>query len=119
MCVIFVPPARNLVAEVSIPAPVTYTPAGACGRLIKIVAVHCGMKNNIIRHFIKLGVELKVVPWDYDFTNEDYDGMVFGREFRVLALSACVCAKPNDAKKCCIDSANLNHTMWTFYFLIV
>ena len=79
--------ARNLVAEVSIPAPVTYTPAGACGRLIKIVAVHCGMKNNIIRHFIKLGVELKVVPWDYDFTNEDYDGMC------VTDNSACFVCK--------------------------
>lgn len=111
---------RNLVAEVSIRAPVTYIPIGACGRLIKIIAVHCGMKNNIIRHFIKLGVELKVVPWDFDFTNEDYDGMFFPLVFARVSLfeyDTVRKVQPNDAKKCCIDSANLNQTMWTLYFL--
>eukprot|EP00455_Lapot_gusevi_P002905 TRINITY_DN1119_c0_g1_i4.p1 TRINITY_DN1119_c0_g1~~TRINITY_DN1119_c0_g1_i4.p1 ORF type:complete len:1506 (-),score=632.79 TRINITY_DN1119_c0_g1_i4:111-4553(-) len=66
------PNTRNLVAEVSVPAPVIYTTPHAT---IKIVAVHCGMKYNIIRSFLRLGVELKVVPWDYDFTNEEYDGL--------------------------------------------
>ena len=33
------------------------------------------MKNNIIRKFLSLGVHLKIVPWDYDFTNEEYDGV--------------------------------------------
>jgi len=42
----------------------------------KIIAVDCGMKYNIIRELLKMGdVTIKVVPWDYDFTNEDYDGL--------------------------------------------
>eukprot|EP00966_Prymnesium_polylepis_P304957 7046241-Prymnesium_polylepis.1 len=33
------------------------------------------MKVNIIRYFMTKGVELYVVPWDYDFTAEEYDGL--------------------------------------------
>jgi carbamoylphosphate synthase small subunit len=33
-------------------------------------------KYNQIRCFVNRGVELKVVPWDYDILNEeDYDGL--------------------------------------------
>ena len=67
------PNTRNLVAEVSIPKPIVYNEGKGNG--IKIIAVHCGMKNNIIRKFLSMGVTLKIVPWDYDFTNEDYDGL--------------------------------------------
>jgi carbamoyl-phosphate synthase small subunit len=64
------PNTRNLVAEVSRKEAVTY------GRgKIKILGIDCGMKNNIIRYFCKKGVEFKVVPWDYDITNENYDGL--------------------------------------------
>jgi len=60
------PNARNLVAEVSIKRPVTY----GRGR-VKIVAVDCGMKYNIIRYFVHhCGVTLKVVPWDWDLESE-------------------------------------------------
>ena len=67
------PNLRNLVAEVSIPKPITFGAKNGNG--IKIIAVHCGMKNNIIRKFLSLGVTLTIVPWDYDFTNDDYDGL--------------------------------------------
>lgn len=33
----------------------------------RIVAIDCGMKYNIMRCFARRGVELTVVPYDYDF----------------------------------------------------
>ncbi|XP_067844338.1 carbamoyl-phosphate synthase [ammonia], mitochondrial [Heptranchias perlo] len=45
------------------------------GNPIKIVAVDCGVKHNIIRLLVKRGVELHLVPWDYDFSNMEYDGL--------------------------------------------
>ncbi|KAI8324514.1 carbamoyl-phosphate synth [Martensiomyces pterosporus] len=70
------PNATNLVAEVSCKEPKLYTPAPeaalkrADGKTVRIVAVDIGMKYNQIRCFVKRGVELLVVPWDYDFLAE-------------------------------------------------
>lgn len=36
---------------------------------------HGPQKYNQIRNFTKRGVEALVVPWDYDFTQETYDGL--------------------------------------------
>jgi len=33
------------------------------------------MKFNIIRQLMRFDITLKVVPWNYDYTNEDYDGL--------------------------------------------
>ncbi len=41
----------------------------------KIVLVDCGVKHNIIRCLIKRGVEVIRVPWNYDFTKLEYDGL--------------------------------------------
>ena len=41
----------------------------------KVVLVDCGVKHNIIRCFLKRGVEIIRVPWDYDFNTLDYDGL--------------------------------------------
>ncbi|MBI2589061.1 glutamine-hydrolyzing carbamoyl-phosphate synthase small subunit [Candidatus Saccharibacteria bacterium] len=41
-----------------------------------IILVDCGAKNNILRLLIKLPVKVKKVPYDYDYTHEDYDGVV-------------------------------------------
>lgn len=41
----------------------------------KIIAVDCGMKENILRHLKKFPVEIHVVPFDYDFSQEDFDGL--------------------------------------------
>jgi len=43
---------------------------------IKVIAVDCGMKENIVRAFIRPGVTLTRVPWNYDFTKEKYDGLL-------------------------------------------
>lgn len=75
---------------------------GAKGKILRILALDVGMvssinqidfiynfialyselismskkKYNQIRCFVNRGVELKVVPWDYDFLQEaDYDGL--------------------------------------------
>lgn len=63
----------HLVAEVSVKEPVVY----GKGNPVKIVAVDCGMKYNIIRQLCKRGAELTVVPWDYPFASEmhKYDGL--------------------------------------------
>ncbi|MFH1677179.1 MAG: glutamine-hydrolyzing carbamoyl-phosphate synthase small subunit [bacterium] len=42
---------------------------------IRIVAVDCGIKNNIIREFVRRNVKLTVVPADYDFSTLEYDGL--------------------------------------------
>lgn len=75
------PNVKNLVAKVSTPKPVLYEcPANIPkrtirGRTIRILAVDVGMKNNQIRCFLSRGVDVLVVPWDYDFSNEEYDGL--------------------------------------------
>ena len=40
-----------------------------------IIAVDCGMKENILRHLRSLPIRIKVVPFDYDFTEEAFDGL--------------------------------------------
>ena len=64
------PNKENLVAKASIKEPVTY-----CEGDYKVVLVDCGVKYNIVRCLRDRGAEVKVVPWDYDFTNEAYDGL--------------------------------------------
>jgi len=74
----------NLVAIVSTPKARVFKPKLGLerkhpteNRTLRILAVDVGMKYNQIRCFTKRGVELKVVPWDYDFLNpsEVFDGL--------------------------------------------
>lgn len=73
------PNVKNLVAEVSLRQPMVYTPKTAVtdknGAPIRILVVDVGMKYSQIRCFVARGVELKVVPYDYDFSAEKYDGL--------------------------------------------
>lgn len=41
----------------------------------KVVLVDCGVKANIIRCLIRRGVEVIRVPWNYDYTGMDFDGL--------------------------------------------
>ena len=41
----------------------------------KVVLVDCGVKHNILRCLINRGVEVIRVPWNYDFTKMEYDGL--------------------------------------------
>ena len=64
------PDKDNLVAMVSSRETMQY----GTGKY-KVLLVDCGMKNNILRCLLKHDVTVKRVPWDYDFTKEDYDGL--------------------------------------------
>ncbi len=60
--------------------PVTVTPSRTStlnpdGKR-KVVLVDCGTKDNIIKSLIALNMTVKRVPPDYDYTDEDYDGIV-------------------------------------------
>ncbi|SMC72260.1 glutamine-hydrolyzing carbamoyl-phosphate synthase small subunit [Moheibacter sediminis] len=61
----------NLVDQVSLKEIKRYNE----GSEIKIVLIDCGVKNNIIRCFVKRGVELIRVPWNYDYSTLEYDGL--------------------------------------------
>lgn len=45
-------------------------------RKSRIVLVDCGAKNNILRSLIFRGAHVIRVPWNYDFTTLDYDGVM-------------------------------------------
>jgi carbamoyl-phosphate synthase small subunit len=41
----------------------------------KIMLVDCGVKYNIIRNLLKRDTTIIRVPWDYNYNDEDYDGL--------------------------------------------
>ena len=63
----------NFVAEVSTPEVKTFRPEGKAEK--KVVLVDCGVKHNIIRCLLKRGIEVTMVPWDYDFSGIECDGL--------------------------------------------
>ena len=65
------PNLRNLMAEVSTDRVRVYGRGGT----YKIVAVDCGIKHSIIRHLVKRGAEVHLVPWDHDLAAEEFDGL--------------------------------------------
>ncbi|XP_030064892.1 carbamoyl-phosphate synthase [ammonia], mitochondrial [Microcaecilia unicolor] len=65
------PNMRNLIEEVSTKEPKVY----GKGNPSKIVAVDCGVKNNMIRQLVKRGAEVNLIPWNYDFSKMEYDGL--------------------------------------------
>lgn len=58
------------VKEVSVKEPIYY---GSGEKLI--IAIDCGMKENILRSLTQFPVRVKRVPYNYDFTNEPFDGV--------------------------------------------
>ncbi|KAI4588305.1 hypothetical protein MJG53_002713 [Ovis ammon polii x Ovis aries] len=66
------PNKQNLIAEVSTKDVKVY----GKGNPMKVVAVDCGIKNNVIRLLVKRGAEVHVVPWNHDFTKMEYDGLL-------------------------------------------
>jgi carbamoyl-phosphate synthase small subunit len=61
---------ENLVASVSTNKVITYGNSST-----RILLVDCGVKYNIIRHFLKRNTTVIRVPWDYDYSKENYDGL--------------------------------------------
>jgi carbamoyl-phosphate synthase small subunit len=64
------PNKENLVAKASISGKEVYGNGE-----FKVVLVDCGVKNNIIRCLLERKATVIRVPWDYDFTTEEYDGL--------------------------------------------
>ncbi|OGG50076.1 carbamoyl phosphate synthase small subunit [Candidatus Kaiserbacteria bacterium RIFCSPHIGHO2_02_FULL_54_11b] len=76
----FDPNEENLVAAVSPKKKKMYGPTSlklrrASNGPIKIVAIDCGMKENIVRSLARKETTVIRVPWDYDFTRDDYDAL--------------------------------------------
>lgn len=60
----------NIVAQVSTKRIMEY----GNGKY-KVLLVDCGVKNNILRCLLRRDVTVKRVPWNYDFTEEHFDGL--------------------------------------------
>lgn len=65
------PNLENLVAQVSSDKALEYGRGHK-----KVVLIDCGCKNSIISSLISRKVTVKRVPWDFDFLDEDYDGVM-------------------------------------------
>jgi carbamoyl-phosphate synthase small subunit len=60
----------NWMEQVSVPTPINY---GEGEKLI--IAIDCGMKENILRNLLDFPIKIKRVPYNYDFTDEHFDGV--------------------------------------------
>lgn len=82
----------NIVAEVCCKDVISYEPSKAdfpLGPVASIIAYDCGIKRNILRSWLKRGVTVHRVPWDYDLKSSKlrYDGLFLSNG-------------PGDPKKC-------------------
>lgn len=68
------PNEKNLVEAVSRKEKRIFTPHEKVRKTVLLV--DCGAKNNIIRSLLTRNVRVIAVPWDYDFLNEAYDGIL-------------------------------------------
>ena len=75
------PAKSNLVKEVSIKEPMIINPNGSP----RILAVDCGLKFNQIRCLVSRGARVELVPWDFDLSKAEYDGL-FLRYGAILKL---------------------------------
>ena len=80
----------NLVAEVSTKEKKTY----GIGKY-KILLVDCGVKYNIIRNLLKRDTTIIRVPWDYNFHDEQFDGLFLSNG-------------PGDPKMCDVTIKNIS-----------
>jgi carbamoyl-phosphate synthase small subunit len=60
-----------LLPQVSVKEPIVYRKGKK-----SVILVDCGCKNNIIRVLLSYGLTVIRVPWDYDFSDKKYDGVV-------------------------------------------
>lgn len=64
---------EHLVAKVSLPQATMYNQRQGHSKMI--VVVDCGIKENIIRSLSRFPITIKRVPYNYDYTQEPYDGI--------------------------------------------
>lgn len=87
------PNAENLVAKVSCTEITEY---GSGKR--RVVLVDCGCKYNIIRCLLSRDTTVVRVPWDYDFSTLDYDGVMLSNG-------------PGDPAQCGVVVENIRRAM--------
>jgi carbamoyl-phosphate synthase small subunit len=87
------PSQENLVAQVSISHKEIY----GNGKY-RIILLDCGVKYNIIRDLLQRDTTVIRVPWDYDFLNDDYDGLF-------------ITNGPGDPKQCKTTIENLKKAL--------
>ncbi len=92
-CDFYDPNLDNLVADVSIKKKQVY----GNGKY-KILLIDCGVKNNIIRYFLQKDTTVIRVPWDYDYHQEEYDGLFISNG-------------PGNPEMCDITIANLKKSL--------
>lgn len=61
----------NLVEEVSIPVPLEYGKGDKT-----VVLLDCGCKYNILRNLLQRNIRVRRVPWNFNFLDEDFDGVI-------------------------------------------
>ena len=83
------PNKENLVDKVSIKKKQVYG-----NGQYRILLIDCGVKNNIIRNLLKRNTTVIRVPWDYDISQEEYDGLFISNG-------------PGDPIKCSVTVENL------------
>lgn len=83
----------NLVEEVSIKEKKVYGNGS-----VRIVLIDCGVKYNIIRNLLKRDTTIIRVPWDYDYHNEEFDGLFISNG-------------PGDPKMCTPTIGNLRKSL--------
>jgi carbamoyl-phosphate synthase small subunit len=67
---------------------------GSC----RIVLIDCGVKYNILRNLLKRDTTIIRVPWNYDYSKEDFDGLFISNG-------------PGDPKMCTTTIANLKRSL--------
>jgi carbamoyl-phosphate synthase small subunit len=87
------PNAENLVARVSPKEKKTYGSGP-----VKIIAIDCGMKENIVRSLTRKETTVVRVPWDYNFTGDEYDALFISNG-------------PGDPTQCAITIENIRKAM--------
>jgi carbamoyl-phosphate synthase small subunit len=87
------PNTENLVAKVSPKDVRTYGDGP-----IRIVAIDCGMKENIVRSLARSETTLIRVPWDHDFTDLAYDALFISNG-------------PGDPKRCTATITHIKRAM--------
>ena len=58
---------------------------------LRIIAVDYGMKNNQIRCLVKRGASVKVVPWNYNFNDEEGKILYMYTYMYMWILLSCIC----------------------------
>jgi len=64
-------PSEDLLSHVTVPRPITY-PRGEK----QVILVDCGCKESILRNLLDRNLTVRRVPYDYDFSREDFDGVL-------------------------------------------